>query len=102
MRDHLRLVRMFGRTYFWHAEPGHPLQLLPAVPWPTPCEVRPEDLYSELLRLYARPLPHPEEIPVSGYPTPGQRKQMQGVKPGTPPTGPAGASSANPKPKETT
>lgn len=32
---------------------------------------------------------------VSGYPTPGMRKKMQDAKPGTPPPGPAGASSAN-------
>ena len=37
---------------------------------------------------------------MSGYPTPEQRKKMEGVKPGTPPSGPAGASSANGKPKE--
>lgn len=36
---------------------------------------------------------------MSGYPTPEMRKKMQGVKPGTPPSGPAGASSANGKPK---
>jgi hypothetical protein len=34
-----------------------------------------------------------------GYPTPEMRKKMQGVKPGTPPSGPAGASSANSKPE---
>jgi hypothetical protein len=61
--DRLRPVRLFGRDYYWHAGPGHPLQLLPAVPWPDPPEMRPEDLYSELVRLYARPLPQPEEIP---------------------------------------
>lgn len=61
MRDHLRPVRLFGRDYFWHREPGRPLQLLPAAPWPTLPEVRPEDLYSQLLSLYARPLPRPEE-----------------------------------------
>jgi hypothetical protein len=32
-----------------------------------------------------------------GYPTPQQREQMKGVRPGTPPKGPAGASSANGK-----
>lgn len=63
MRDHLRPVRLFGKPYVWHAEPGRPLQLLPAVSWPVPPEMRPEDLYSELVRLYARPLPQPEETP---------------------------------------
>jgi hypothetical protein len=63
MRDRLRPVRLFGRDYCWHAEPGQPLQLLPVVPWPDPPAVRPEDLYSELLRLYARPLPQPGETP---------------------------------------
>jgi hypothetical protein len=60
MRDHLRPVRLFGRNYYWHHERGQPLELLPA-PWPDPPEIRPEDLYSELVRLYARPLPQPEE-----------------------------------------
>lgn len=41
--------------------------------------------------------PH-EGAAVSGYPTPEMRKKMEGVKPGTPPSGPAGASSANGKP----
>lgn len=34
---------------------------------------------------------------MSGYPTPEMRKKMQDVKHGTPPSGPAGASSANGK-----
>jgi hypothetical protein len=61
MRDHLRPVCLFGRDYFWHREPGRPLQLLPVVPWPEPPEVRPEDLYHELVALYARSLPMSEE-----------------------------------------
>jgi hypothetical protein len=40
---------------------NRPLQLMPAVPWPDPPEIRPEDLYSELVRLYTRPLPLPGE-----------------------------------------
>ena len=63
MRDRLRPVHLFGRDYYWHQERGGPLQLLPAVPPPESPEVRPEDLYSELVRLYARPLPLPEEMP---------------------------------------
>lgn len=39
----------------------------------------------------------PQGAAVSGYPTPEMRKKMQDVKPGTPPSGPAGASSANGK-----
>ena len=61
MRDRLRPVRLFGRDYFWHRVPSRPLQLLPVAPWPELPAVRPEDLYSDLLRLYARPLPWPEE-----------------------------------------
>lgn len=34
----------------------------------------------------------------SGYPTPEMREQMKDVQPGTPPAGPAGASSANGQP----
>jgi hypothetical protein len=60
-RDRLRPVRLFGKDYHWHQDPGEPLQLLPATPWHEPPEIRPEDLYSELVRLYARPLPLPEE-----------------------------------------
>jgi hypothetical protein len=63
MRDLLRPVRLFGRDYYWHREPGRPLQLLHAVPWPELPAVRPENLYSELVALYARPLPLPEETP---------------------------------------
>jgi hypothetical protein len=59
--DRLRPVRLFGRDYYWRAEPNRPLQLMPAVPWPDPPEIRPEDLYSELVRLYTRPLPLPGE-----------------------------------------
>ena len=62
MRDHLCPVRLFGRDYYWHQERGGPLQLLPAVPPPESPEVRPEDLYSELVRLYARPLPRWGEL----------------------------------------
>jgi hypothetical protein len=63
MRDHLRPVRLFGRDYYWHRGPGRPLELLPVVPWPEPPTAQPEDLYSELVALYARPLPLPEETP---------------------------------------
>lgn len=34
-----------------------------------------------------------------GYPASKQRERMKDIKPGTPPSGPAGASSANPKPE---
>lgn len=61
MRDHLHPVRLFGRNYYWHREPGGPLHLLHAPPRPEPPVTHPEDLYGELLRLYARPLPLPEE-----------------------------------------
>ena len=63
MRDRLCPVRLFGRDYHWHQERGGPLELLPAVPPPDPRVVGPEDLYSELVRLHARPLPWPEEEP---------------------------------------
>lgn len=63
MRDHLRLVVLFGKDYHWHQEPGRPLRLLPAnrpihtlIP-----DGPPEGLYEQIVRLYARPLPLPEE-----------------------------------------
>lgn len=58
MRDHLRPVRLFGRDYFWHAEPGQPLRL---VPWPEPPPRPPETWYETFTRLYGRPMPWPEE-----------------------------------------
>jgi hypothetical protein len=63
MRDQLRPVRLFGRNYYWHRVPGGPLELLPVVPWTETPAMRPEDLYSHLQRMYARPLPQPGETP---------------------------------------
>lgn len=60
MRDHLRLVRLFGRDYYWHAERGQPLRLLRAVPWPDPLPAG-ESLYDMMVRLLGGPLPWPEE-----------------------------------------
>lgn len=57
MRDHLRPVRLFGRDYLWCAEPGQPLRLLPAVPWPG--VESPEDLYEIVTSMFAGPLPWP-------------------------------------------
>lgn len=42
--------------------------------------------------------------PAAGYPMPEMRERMRGIRPGVPPSGPAGASSANtppPAPEET-
>ena len=101
MRDHLRPVHLFGRNYFWRAERGQPLQLVRAVPWPGPLPADPV-MRDVMARMLGGPLPWPKELPVSGYPTPEQRKAMEGVGPGAPPSGPAGASSANPTPEEET
>ena len=60
MRDHLRPVRLFGRNYYWHAQAGQPLRLLPCVPWPDPLPAD-ESLHDVMVRLLGGPLPWPEE-----------------------------------------
>lgn len=61
MHDHMRPARLFGRDYYWHREPGQPLELLPFVlppelPVPTAAE-----LYESAMRMMGGPLPWPEE-----------------------------------------
>lgn len=63
MRDHLRPVRLFGRAYYWHAQAGQPLELLPAAPPPELPEVGPSELAHQLFGMFARALPQPEENP---------------------------------------
>ncbi len=60
MRDHLRTVSFFGRDYYWHREPGRPLELLHAVPWPDPLPTD-ESLHEVMVRLLGGPLPWLEE-----------------------------------------
>lgn len=57
MRDHLRPVRLFGRSYYWHREPGQPLQLVHAAPWPR--LESPEGLHELVTGMFAGPLPWP-------------------------------------------
>lgn len=61
MRDLLRPVHLFGRDYYWHREPGQPLELLPAAPPPDLPEAAPSELADHLFDLFARALPQPEE-----------------------------------------
>lgn len=61
MRDHLRSVHLFGRDYYWHAEPGQPLELLPFVPLPEPSALTAAELYESAMRMMGGPLPWPEE-----------------------------------------
>ncbi|WP_405960808.1 hypothetical protein OG235_27985 [Streptomyces sp. NBC_00024] len=63
MRDHLRPVRLFGRDYFWHREPGRPLELLPLVPLPEPPAPTAAELYESAMRMMGGALPWPEEEP---------------------------------------
>lgn len=106
--DRLRTVWLFGKPYSWERLPGGRLTLEPAV-WHKPLSAAAvEEFKARWLALHGqsgrahevRPLS--KEMPMSGYPTPEQRKAMEGVEPGTPPSGPAGASSANPAPEEDT
>lgn len=61
MGDHLRPVRLFGRNYYWHAEPGQPLELLPLVPLPELPVPTAAELYESAMRMMGGPLPWPDE-----------------------------------------
>lgn len=63
MRDHLRPVHLFGRDYFWHREPGGPLELLPVGSFPAPPSGAPEGLYATVSNLFGGVMPWPEEQP---------------------------------------
>jgi hypothetical protein len=59
MRDHLRPVSLFGKDYYWHREPGQPLQLLPVGSLP-PAGCLPDGLYATVSHLFGGVMPWPE------------------------------------------
>ena len=45
----LRVVTLFGKTYWWHKPPGQPLELVPHVPPPEPPERSPAEWHEYLV-----------------------------------------------------